>query len=94
MDRPSRRLWSRAFGLLSALLLGGVSAARACQSCSGAEDSPLIDGARLGAIALVLVTASVQGGFVGFFFYLRKRAKDSSNRELDSEWCELQNPSR
>lgn len=66
----------------------------ACQACFGAEESPLIDGAKLGAIALVLITTCVQGGFVGFFLYLRRRARSASNRELEVEWSELQKPSR
>ena len=40
------------------------------------------------------VTLAVQGGFAGFFFYLRKRAKRIAEDELDSEWSELQKVSR
>jgi len=36
----------------------------------------------------------VQGGFVGFFFYLRERAKRIADMELDNEWSELQGAPR
>jgi hypothetical protein len=39
---------------------------------------------------MVAVTLTVQGGFVGFFLYLRKRAKRMAEVELDTEWSELQ----
>jgi hypothetical protein len=32
----------------------------------------------------------VQGAFVGFFLYLRKRAKQIADIDLDTEWSELQ----
>jgi hypothetical protein len=32
----------------------------------------------------------VQGAFVGFFLYLRKRAKRNAEDELDHEWSKLQ----
>lgn len=62
----------------------------ACTMCFGAEETALIDGTRLGILLLLGITLSVQGGFVGFFLYLRKRAKRSADAELDSEWSELQ----
>jgi len=39
-------------------------------------------------------TLAVQGAFVGFFFYLRKRAKRFADIELDNEWSELQRTPR
>jgi len=53
-------------------------AARACQACFGAGDAPMIDGARAGAWALIALTLTVQGAFVGFFFYLRRRFKKAA----------------
>ena len=50
----------------------------------------MIHGARLGVLAMLAITLTVQGGFVGFFLYLRKRAKRMADVELDSEWSELQ----
>jgi hypothetical protein len=66
----------------------------ACAMCFGAEETPLIDGAKLGVIALLAVTLVVQGGFAGFFFYLRKRARHVAELELEEEWADLQRGSR
>jgi hypothetical protein len=78
---------------LAAVMIGSASVF-ACPVCFGAEESPLIDGAKLGVVVLVLVTIAVQGGFVGFFLYLRKRAKRVAELELEDEWLELQRGSR
>jgi hypothetical protein len=43
---------------------------------------------------MLAITFTVQGGFVAFFLYLRKRAKRIADVELDTEWSELQKPSR
>jgi hypothetical protein len=66
----------------------------ACALCFGAEETGMIDGARLGVLAMLGFLFAVQGGFVGFFLYLRKRAKRIADIELDSEWSELQKVSR
>ena len=50
----------------------------------------MIDGARLGVLVLLAITLAVQGAFVGFFLYLRKRAKRIADIDLDTEWSELQ----
>ena len=50
----------------------------------------MIDGARLGVLVMLAVLFAVQGGFVGFFLYLRKRAKRIADADLDTEWSELQ----
>jgi hypothetical protein len=42
---------------------------------------------------MLAITLSVQGGFVGFFIYLRNRAKRIAEVELDTEWSELQRTS-
>ena len=73
-----------------ALLIGGSSSAFACPVCFGAEETLMIDGARLGVLVMLAVLFAVQGGFVGFFLYLRKRAKRIADVELDAEWSELQ----
>ena len=85
--------WRRAVATASAVVMGG-SSVLACPLCFGAEETPLISGAKLGVLALLAVTLAVQGGFVGFFFYLRKRAKLIADVELDREWSELQGSSR
>jgi hypothetical protein len=66
----------------------------ACTVCFGAQETSLLDGARLGVLVMVGVTLAVQGAFVGFFLYLRKRARRMADIELDTEWSELQNSPR
>jgi hypothetical protein len=66
----------------------------ACPACFGAEETSMIDGAKLGIVVMLGITFTVQGGFLGFFMYLRRRAKRMAEIELDSEWSELQKPSR
>ena len=74
--------------------VGGSSSVFACPVCFGAAESPLIDGAKLGVLVMVAITLVVQGAFVGFFLYLRNRAKRIAEIELDTEWSELQRASR
>ena len=78
----------------AAVVFGGGSSVLACPLCFGAAETPLIDGAKLGVLVLLAVTLTVQGAFVGFFLYLRKRAKHIADIELDAEWSELQGVSR
>ena len=61
-----------------ALWVLAPGAARACQACFGGGDTPMIDGARAGAWALIALTLTVQGAFAGFFFYLRRRFKKAA----------------
>jgi hypothetical protein len=77
-----------------AVLIGGSSPVFACPVCFGAEETSLIDGTKLGIVVLLGVTLSVQGAFVGFFLYLRRRAKRVADMDLDTEWSELQGASR
>jgi hypothetical protein len=76
------------------VMIGGGSSVLACPVCFGAEESSMVDGTKLGVLVLLAVTFVVQGGFVGFFLYLRKRAKRIADVELDTEWSELQGASR
>jgi hypothetical protein len=62
----------------------------ACTVCFGADETGMIDGAKIGVVVMLAVLFAVQGGFVGFFLYLRKRARRMADVELDSEWSELQ----
>ena len=78
----------------AAVMLGGSASLLACPLCFGAEETPLIDGAKLGVLALLGVLFVVQGAFVAFFLYLRKRARENADVELDLEWSELQRGSR
>jgi hypothetical protein len=76
------------------VMIGGGSRLLACPVCFGADETPMIDGAKLGVLVLLAVLFAVQGGFVGFFLYLRKRAKHIADVELDAEWSELQRSPR
>ena len=66
----------------------------ACTMCFGAEETYLIDGTKLGILVMLGVTFLVQGAFVAFFIYLRKRAREIADSDLDAEWSELQRGSR
>jgi hypothetical protein len=66
----------------------------ACAACVGAAEAPLIDGARLGVLVLLAVLIVVQGGFISFFVYLRKRARRMAEMDLEAEWSDLQRGTR
>ena len=66
----------------------------ACPVCFGAEETSMIDGAKIGVMVMLFILFAVQGAFVGFFLYLRKRAKRIADIELDTEWSELQRSSK
>ena len=76
----------------AAVVLGGGSTLLACPVCfgAGAEETSLISGTKLGIVVLLAITLAVQGGFLAFFLYLRKRAKRIADLELDTEWSDLQ----
>ena len=76
------------------VLIGGASSVLACPMCFGAQETTMVGGTKLGVLVMLLVTLAVQGAFVGFFFYLRKRARRIADLELDTEWSELQGSSR
>jgi hypothetical protein len=94
MNTTSIRLGiGRVIMMAAAMVIGGSSPALACPVCFGlldAQDSSMIDGTRLGILVLLVVTLAVQGAFVGFFLYLRKRAKHIADVDLDTEWSKLQ----
>jgi heme/copper-type cytochrome/quinol oxidase subunit 2 len=77
----------------AAVLLGGASNVLACPMCFGAEETTLIDGTKLGIVVMLAITLAVQGAFVGFFIYLRRRARLNADLELDAEWSQLQHGS-
>lgn len=78
----------------AAVMIGGRSTVLACPMCFGAEETSMIDGTKLGVLVMLAITFVVQGGFLGFFLYLRKRAKRIADVELDTEWSDLQRGSR
>jgi MFS-type transporter involved in bile tolerance (Atg22 family) len=93
--RRSRRFGiRRVFTTAAAVIIGGSSTVLACPVCFGAEETAMIDGTKLGILVMLAITFAVQGGFVGFFLYLRRRAKRIAEVELDTEWSELQKASR
>jgi hypothetical protein len=79
---------------LATVFIAGGASVLACPLCFGAEETPLIDGAKLGVAVLLAITFAVQAGFLGFFLYLRKRARRIADADLDDEWSELQGVSR
>jgi hypothetical protein len=92
--KEARRI-TRVLTTAVAVIIGGSSSVFACPVCFGAEETSMIDGTKLGMLALLAITLVVQGGFVGFFLYLRNRAKRMAEADLDIEWSELQRgPSR
>ena len=94
--RPTRQWIRRAWAITTAtaVVIGGGPVVLACQQCFRAEETSMVDGARLGVLVMLAFLFAVQGGFVGFFLYLRKRAKRIADIELDTEWSELQGASR
>jgi hypothetical protein len=84
----------RIFMTVVAVMFAGHSTLFACPACFGAEETSMIDGTRLGVLAMLAILLVVQSGFVGFFLYLRKQAKRNAEVELEAEWSELQKASR
>jgi heme/copper-type cytochrome/quinol oxidase subunit 2 len=78
----------------AAVVTFGSDTLQACPVCFGAEETSMIDGAKLGVVVMLGILFAVQGAFVGFFLYLRKRANRVADIELDTEWSELQESSR
>ena len=74
--------------------IAGSTRLLACPVCFGAEETSMIDATRLGVVVMLAFTLVVQGAFVGFFLYLRRRAKCIADIELDTEWSELQGAPR
>ena len=91
MKEKSIRLGiTRVLTTATAVVIGSSSSVLACPVCFGAEETSMIDGAKLGVLALLGITLVVQGGFLAFFLYLRKRAKLIADIDLDTEWSQLQ----
>ena len=81
---------ARILATAAAVMIGGGSSVLACPMCFGAEETSMVDGTKLGVLVMLAILFVVQGGFVGFFLYLRKRAKRIADIELDTEWSKLQ----
>jgi hypothetical protein len=83
VSRPWRSSLAAARALravAAAAVVGLLSspAVQACQACFGAEDAPIVDGAKAGAWILIGLTFCIEGAFAGFFLYLRRRARRAS----------------
>ena len=89
-ESPALRWILKAGTTAAAVIIGGGTSVLACPVCFGAEESSMIDATKLGVIVMLAITFAVQGGFLAFFLYLRKRAKRSAELELDHEWSKLQ----
>ena len=78
------------FATAAAMVIGGSSSLLACPVCFGAEETTTMAGTKLGVLVMLGILLAVQGAFAAFFLYLRKRAKQVADIELDDEWSELQ----
>ena len=89
---------SRARVFLATLVfvaISGNARAFACPMCfSNVEETALVDGTKLGILAMLAIVLAVQAAFVGFFLYLRRQAKRAAEIELETEWSELQRSPR
>ena len=95
MKTQSIRLGTtRVLTTAAAIVIGGSSSVFACPVCFGAHETAIIDATKLGVLVLLAITLAVQGGFLGFFLYLRKRAKRNADVDLDMEWLDLQRGSK
>ena len=96
MRTKSNRLGlAQVLATAAAIVIGGSSSVFACPVCFGALETPIVDGTKLGILVLLAITLAVQGAFVGFFLYLRNRARRIADLDLDTEWSQLQGgPSR
>ena len=84
----------RALTTAAAVMIGGGTSALSAQATQLEGDTSIMDGAMLGILAMLAITFAMQGAFVGFFFYLRKRAKRIADIDLDTEWSEVQRSPR
>ena len=84
----------RAFTTAAAVMIGGGTSALAAQATQLAGDTSIMDGAMLGILAMLAITFAMQGAFVAFFLYLRRRAKRIADIDLDTEWSEVQSAPR
>ena len=73
-----------------AMAIAGGAELLACPLCFGAQETSLVDATKLGVLVMVGITLVVQGAFVAFFLYLRRRARRMAELELETEWSELQ----
>ena len=80
----------RAFTTAAAVMLGWGTSALAAQATQLEGDTSMMDGAMLGILAMLAITFAMQGAFVGFFFYLRTRAKRIADIDRDTDGLHAQ----
>jgi hypothetical protein len=71
-------------------MIGGGTNALAQHGTHLEGETSIMDGAMLGILAMLAITFAMQGAFMAFFFYLRRRAKRIADMDLDAEWSEVQ----
>ncbi len=63
--------------ILTLAAAAATDSATACQVCYGEADSPWIDAAKIAVGVMLAITIGVQGCFVWFFLYLRRRSREA-----------------
>ncbi len=88
-----RRKLFRTVPVLAGFWLFGVDrAAWACTVCYGAAEGSMIDAARAGVWFLLAAVFVVQGAFVVFFLYLRRRARRLRTDPVPPWWSTVEEP--
>lgn len=90
LARGGSRVVFAAAGTVAFIMTGGSASVLACPMCFGAEETSMIDGTKIGIFVLLAITLAVQGAFAAFFLYLRKRARNIADIDLEDEWSRLQ----
>lgn len=85
MSRRHGRPAAAATATVAAIAAFLPDAARACQACFGAEDGPMIDGARAGGWALIALAGLMQVAFATFFLILRRRLRQAAASRATGE---------
>ncbi len=84
MNTNSIRLGTtRVLIVAAAVLIGGSSSVYACPVCFGAEETHLIDGAKLGILVLLAITL-VGAGWVPGLLPLSPQAREAHRRHSTS----------
>lgn len=87
-ERKRRRKRIHPVPLVLVLTFLGHRAAEACTVCYGDAEGPMIDGARWGVYVLIGAVVAMQGSFVAFFLYLRRRIKKTRKDPIPPWWFE------
>ena len=85
-ERRRRRKNINPVPLVFLMLLLSQRAAEACSVCYGDAEGPMIDAARLGVWLLFGMVLLMQGSFVAFFLYLRRKARQSRKEPIPPWW--------